>query len=130
MKRAQTPRRCKAPKKHTSLSGSPRKRAFPAGNGAAAPPSQSHARNSVLLPQLPPLINEVAGDGGNTCFLGLSKKAKSFVDLLVQVRTVEEATNCRAEIMLVCFSLFCNEVSLQFQEIQYPEYTALAKQIV
>lgn len=61
--------------------------------------------------------------------LPVKDRAKSCTDLFSQMRTVEEATNCRDKIMFVCFSLFCNRASFQFQEIQYSSYTELAKQI-
>lgn len=67
----------------------------------------------VLQPQFPTLIT---GGGG---LLSLPFRVKSFIDLLSQIRTVEEATHRRDKVVSVRFSLFCDEVLPQFQEIQY-----------
>lgn len=123
-KRTQTFRRCKAFKKHNRL-GSCQTRGPPLLRPRQLRP-HGRARQDTPCPpsQTPPWLVE-----GVHAFYASQERTRSFIDFTSQIRTVEEATHCRDEILLVCFSLFCNKVSLQFQETQYPKHTELAKQI-
>lgn len=105
----------------------PEKRAFSAENRTSGTPWQGRAGQDTPCP--PASVSPLDQWREYMLSMPLKDRTRSFIDLFSQIRTVEEATHCRDKIILVCFSLFCNKVSLQFQEIQYPIYIELAKQI-